>query len=122
MRADQTLKDLRGGADFVSLAKDRSDDTTAQNGGDLGFVGKGDLPPDFEAIMFALKPGGLSDVVELGAGYHIIKLHEKRAPRTVPLAEVRADVKEFLTQGQLKTRLDQFVGETRAKSKIEVLV
>mgnify|MGYP001298852337 FL=1 len=122
VRADQTLKDLRGGADFVSLAKDRSDDTTAQNGGDLGFVGKGDLPPDFEAIMFALKPGGLSDVVELGAGYHIIKLHEKRAPRTVPLAEVRADVKEFLTQGQLKTRLDQFVGETRAKSKIEVLV
>ncbi len=121
-RADQTLKDLRGGADFAAIAKDRSDDTTAADGGDLGFVGKGDLPPDFEKVMLTLKPGGLSDVVELGAGFHIIKLHEKRAPRTVPLEEVRADVKAFLTQSQQKAKLDQFMGETRAKSKIEVLV
>jgi parvulin-like peptidyl-prolyl isomerase len=121
-RADQTLKDLRAGADFAQIAKDRSDDTTATDGGDLGFVGKGDLPPDFEKVMLALKPGEMSDVVELGAGFHIIKLHEKRAPRTVPLEEVRADVKAFLTQSQQKAKLDQFMGETKAKSKIEVLV
>jgi parvulin-like peptidyl-prolyl isomerase len=121
-RAEQTLKDLRAGADFATMARERSDDTTATDGGDLGFVGQGDLPPDFEAVMFSLKPGALSDVVELGAGFHIIKLHETRAPRTVPLEEVRADVREFLTQSQRNARLDAFVDAVRGRSIIEILV
>lgn len=121
-KAQQILKDLRAGADFAALAREHSDDTTGPKGGDLGFVGKGDLPPDFENVVFALKPGSTSEVVDLGAGFHIIRLHERRPARTVPLEEMRAQVKEFLTQDQLRSKLDQFVDQTKAKSKIEILV
>jgi len=120
--ADDVLKQVKAGGDFGALAKKYSADTTAEQGGDLGFVGKGDLPPDFEAVAFNLKPGQTSDVVELGAGYHIIRVTEKRGPRTAPLAEVRNDVKAFMTQGKRQARLDDFVKQLKSKAKIEVLV
>jgi hypothetical protein len=60
--------------------------------------------------------------VELATGLHIVKLHEKRGPRTAPLAEVRENLKQFLLQGQHQTRLDQLMGQIRAKSKVQILV
>jgi parvulin-like peptidyl-prolyl isomerase len=64
----------------------------------------------------------MSGVVELQSGVHIIKVHERRGPRTAPLAEVRDKVKEFLLDGQRQTKLDQLLGQIKAKSKIEILV
>lgn len=121
-RAEQALKEVKQGGDFAAVAKKYSDDTTAENGGDLGFFGKGDLPPDFEAVAFAMKPGQTSDVVELGAGYHIIRVLERRAPRTAPLEEVRNDVKAFLVQGRRQARMEEFLKGLKAKTKIEILV
>lgn len=120
--AAEILKQLRAGADFAKVARDNSNDATAANGGDLGFFGKGDMPPDFEKVAFALKPGTMSGVVELQTGLHIIKVHQRRGPRTAPLAEVRGSVKEFLLNGQRQTKLDQLLGQIKAKSKIEILV
>ena len=120
--AQQILNQLRGGADFTKLAREQSNDPTAANGGDLGFFAKGDLPPDFESVAFGLKPGTMSGVVELQTGLHIIKVHERRGPRTAPLAEVRDSVKEFLLNEQRQTKLDQLLGQIRARSKIQILV
>ena len=120
--AQDTLKQLKAGADFAKLAQERSSDPSAANGGELPFFGRGDLPPDFENVAFGLKPGATSDVVELATGLHIVKLHEKRGPRTAPLAEVRENLKEFLLQGQRQTRLDQLMGQIKAKTKIQILV
>jgi peptidyl-prolyl cis-trans isomerase C len=120
--AAEILKQLRAGADFAKLASENSDDATAAKGGDLGFFGKGDLPPDFEKVAFSLKPGTMSGVVELQTGLHIIKVLERRGPRTAPLAEVRDNVKEFLLNGQRQTKLDQLVGQIKGKSKIQILV
>ena len=120
--ATEILKQLRGGADFAKVASENSDDATAAKGGDLGFFGKGDLPPDFEKVAFSLKPGTMSGVVELQTGLHIIKVHERRGPRTAPLTEVRGNVKEFLENGQRQTKLDALLGQIKAKSKIEILV
>jgi peptidyl-prolyl cis-trans isomerase C len=120
--ASEILKQLRGGADFAKVARENSSDATAANGGDLGFFGKGDMPPDFEKVAFALKPGTMSGVVELQTGLHIIKVHERRGPRTAPLAEVRDNVKEFLVNGQRQTKLDALLGQIKAKSKIQILV
>jgi peptidyl-prolyl cis-trans isomerase C len=120
--ASELLKQLRAGADFAKVARDNSDDGSAANGGDLGFFAKGDMPPDFEKIAFDLKPGTMSGVVELQTGLHIIKVHERRAPRTAPLAEVRENVKQFLLDGQRQTKLDALLGQIKAKSKIQILV
>jgi len=120
--ASELLKQLRAGADFAKLARENSNDANAANGGDLGFFGKGDMPPDFEKVAFDLKPGTMSGVVELQTGLHIIKVHERRGPRTAPLAEVRDNVKEFLLNGQRQTKLNQLLGQIKAKGKIEILV
>ncbi|MBZ5714730.1 peptidylprolyl isomerase [Nannocystis pusilla] len=61
------------GADFEALAKKRSEDSSAERGGDLGSVGRGMFAPAFEAAAFALKPGELSAVVETDFGFHVIQ-------------------------------------------------
>jgi len=122
-KAQAVLKQVRGGGDFAALARAESQDTgSAQNGGDLGFFPKGQMTPPFEEAAFRTKPGAVSAVVETPFGFHIIKVHERRAPRTAPLAEVGVQIKNFLEQGQRQQKLEQFVEQVKTKSKIEILV
>lgn len=67
------------GEDFATLAILYSQDPgSARAGGELGFIGRGDLVKDFEAASFKLKPGELSDIIETEYGYHLIKLIQRR--------------------------------------------
>jgi hypothetical protein len=60
--------------------------------------------------------------VESTIGFHIIRLHERRAPRTEPFAEVSGQIKEFLAGQQQAAKLGEFVDRVKAKSKIEIFV
>jgi peptidyl-prolyl cis-trans isomerase C len=122
-KAQAVLKQVRGGADFAAVAKAQSQDPgSAQNGGDLGFFPKGQMTPAFEEAAFTLKPGALSGLVETPFGFHIIKVHERRGARTAPFAEVSAQIKDFLAQGQREAKLQQFVDQVKSKGKVEILV
>lgn len=67
------------GEDFATLAKKYSaDPSVVANGGDMGFVGRGQMVPEFEAMSFKLKPGEISMPVETDFGFHIIQLLERR--------------------------------------------
>lgn len=122
-KAEAVLKQVKAGADFAKLAKEQSQDPgTAAGGGDLGFFPKGQTDPAFEAAAFALKPGGLSEVVESQFGYHVIKLHEHRAARTAPLEEVSGQIREFLTNQQRDTKIQAFIEQAKAKRKVQILV
>lgn len=67
------------GEDFATLAKKYSaDPSVVANGGDMGFVGRGQMVPEFEAMSFKLKPGEISMPVETEFGFHIIQLLERR--------------------------------------------
>ncbi|HEX3534534.1 MAG TPA: peptidylprolyl isomerase [Gemmatimonadaceae bacterium] len=85
-RADSLLVEIRKGGDFELIAKRESmDPGTKQLGGDLGWNRRGSgLVPEFEAMMFALRPGEVSPVIETAFGYHIIKVDR------VQSAEVKA--------------------------------
>ena len=85
-RADSLLAEIRKGGDFEQIAKRESmDPSTKQLGGDLGWNRRGGgLVPEFEAVMFALRPGEVSPVVETAFGYHIIRVDR------VQSAEVKA--------------------------------
>ena len=75
------LDKARSGEDFGLLAKTYSDDGSADNGGDLGWFGHGDMVADFEEAAFALSPGDISDIVETQFGYHLIKCTDKQGDR-----------------------------------------
>jgi peptidyl-prolyl cis-trans isomerase SurA len=83
---DSLLVEIRKGGDFEQIAKRESmDPGTKQLGGDLGWNRRGSgLVPEFEAMMFALRPGDVSPVIETAFGYHIIKVDR------VQSAEVKA--------------------------------
>ena len=122
-KADEVLKRAKAGEDFAALAKEFSTDPGSKDkGGDLGWFGHGQMVPEFEKAAFALQPGQISDIVESQFGFHIIKVQERRAPRTVPFAEVSPQIKDFLTQNQRETKLQQFIEQKKAKTKIEILV
>jgi len=121
--ATAVLAEIKKGGDFAALAKQHSQDAgSAANGGDLGFVPRGQTSPVFEQAAFALKPGQMSGVVESPFGYHIIKVAAHRDARTVPLQEVKPQVQEFLTQQQMQQKTEAYVTKLKAKAKIDVLM
>ncbi|KPL12450.1 MAG: hypothetical protein AMS26_17720 [Bacteroides sp. SM23_62] len=81
----QTLLDLRrrilDGQKFTTLAVLYSEGPSASKGGEIGFMGKGELDPEYAKAAFSLKEGGVSTIVESSFGYHIIQLIERREER-----------------------------------------
>jgi peptidyl-prolyl cis-trans isomerase C len=115
-------KQLQGGADFATVAKEKSQDGSAANGGDLNVFRKGQMVEPFQKAVEALKVGETSGIVETQFGYHIIKLTDKQAARTVPLAEVSTRIGQFLTMRAQQEKANEFVQGLKAKSKIEILI
>jgi peptidyl-prolyl cis-trans isomerase D len=89
-KAEELLKQIKGGADFAELAKKNSEDPgSAEKGGELGFVTHGQMVPNFEKAAFALKQGETSGVVETEYGYHILQSEEKQDAHTESFEEAR---------------------------------
>lgn len=119
-KIERLLAQAKKGADFAELARKHSQDASAARGGDLGFFPRGALVPPFEAAAFALKPGGLSGVVETPFGFHIIKLEERRAEALVPEAEVSGQIRDYLLRVKRARILQDRIGELREAAKIEI--
>ena len=77
-RLAEIKRRIEGGADFAAQAKLYSEDGSASQGGDLGWVSPGAFVPEFERVMNALKIGQLSDPVQTEFGWHLIQVSERR--------------------------------------------
>ena len=121
-KAEKLKKELTGGADFAALAKGNSSCPSSQQGGDLGFFGKGQMVPAFEKAAFSLKPGEISDVVETQFGYHIIKLTEKKAAEAVAFKDAKARIEEFLNGQKINEAIQAYIADARKSAKIEILL
>jgi peptidyl-prolyl cis-trans isomerase D len=94
-RAEQIAERVRGGEDFEALAAELSDDPgTAEQGGDLGWIGPGMLVGPFEDALFAMETGEVRGPVQTDFGYHIIRLDDIRAGEEQSFAEVRDQLLE----------------------------
>lgn len=122
-KAEQVLGEVKAGQDFAALAKQHSADPgSAANGGDLGFFQQGQMVGPFNDAAFTVAPGTTSDLVETDFGFHIIKVIEKKAGRTIPLEEVKPQVEQYLERLNRQQQTDAFVNGLKAKGKIEVLI
>ena len=89
-KADDLLNQLHHGGDFSDLAKKNSEDTgSAEKGGELGWIVKGQTVPGFEKAAFSLKPGETSGVIETEYGYHILQVEDRQAAHTQAFDEVK---------------------------------
>ncbi|HTY80891.1 MAG TPA: SurA N-terminal domain-containing protein [Candidatus Bathyarchaeia archaeon] len=97
-KVEEAIRRAKAGEDFGKLARELSEDTaTANQGGDLGFVGKGEMVPQFEEAVFALKKGEISpQPVRTPFGYHAIKVVDVQDGGLQPFREVAARIKERL--------------------------
>jgi peptidyl-prolyl cis-trans isomerase C len=121
--AEAVLKRVKAGEDFAALAKQYSKDPgSAAVGGDLNFFPRGQMVPPFDAAVFTMKPGEISNLVETDFGFHIIKLTERRTDRVVPLAEVKDRLSEFLKQRKQRELVEQYLLSLKAKYRVEVLL
>lgn len=106
-KAESILAKLKGGADFATLAQENSEDIgSAKSGGDLGWIEKGVMDPEFEKAVFDLKEkGDVSEIVKSDFGYHIIELENVKQAQAKPYSEVVASIKSDLLD---EKAVDQF--------------
>jgi peptidyl-prolyl cis-trans isomerase D len=111
-KVEDVIKRAKGGEDFAKLAREISEDkASAVQGGDLGFVGAGELVAPFEQAAFALKKGEISAPVRTPFGYHAIRVLDVKEGGKMPLKEVAPKIKETLgaqkSEQAAQTRADE---------------
>jgi peptidyl-prolyl cis-trans isomerase C len=123
---EQEAKDiyiqLLQGADFATLAKDRSKAGSAKNGGDLGFIARGKKSAAFDNAAFSdtLDVGSISSIFRGTDGYYILKLEAKRGGKVKPLSEIWDDIKRGLTFLNQQSKLENLISKLSTQTKIEI--
>lgn len=100
-KAREVLAQIKAGADFAEQAKNNSEDSTAANGGELGWIIRQQTVKEFEDAAFSLKPGQVSEIVKTSYGFHIIKIAEKQTAHLQTFEEVKDQIREQLARQQL---------------------
>lgn len=117
---EEILRKNYTGEKFEDLAKEYSEDTKAESGGDLGYVARGDLIPEIEKVIFSLKSGEMSPVIETEMGFHLFMVEEKQAKRTKTFNEVREKIKDMLYHKQTVERFKEWMAELKSKAYISI--
>ena len=115
--AKAIIEQLKNGADFAALAKEKSKDPGAADGGDLGYFTKEQMVPEFADVAFKMYPGQLSNPVKTAFGWHIIKLEDKRTKPIPEFEKVREQIEAFL----MRKAQTEYVAKLRQGAKIERL-
>ena len=115
--AKAILEQLKGGADFATVAKEKSKDPGAAEGGDLGYFTKDQMVPEFADVAFKMYPGQLSNPVKTQFGWHVIKLEDKRTRQPPEFEKVKDQIEAYLAR---KAQSD-FIAKLRQSAKVERL-
>jgi peptidyl-prolyl cis-trans isomerase D len=123
-KAEDVLKKAKSGANFGDLAKQYSEDTTKDKGGDLDWIVRGQTVPEFEQVAFSLPKGSVSDLVKTQYGFHIIKVIDRQTARTQTLDEVLPQILAALQEDQAQRAADdlsaQIAGEIRRSGRVSI--
>jgi peptidyl-prolyl cis-trans isomerase D len=114
-KAEDVLKKAKSGANFGELAKQYSEDTSKDKGGDLDWIVRGQTVPEFEQAAFTLPIGSVSDLVKTQYGFHIVKVLDRQAARTQTLDEVFPQILGALQEDQAQRAADDLSGQISAE-------
>jgi peptidyl-prolyl cis-trans isomerase SurA len=118
-KAEGALASLKQGAPFGPLARKVSAGPTAADGGELGWVRRGDTVPEFEAAAFLLDKGRTSEVVETRVGYHVIQVEDKRPARKLTYEESKEAIRSKLSQDLIETEFGEWMKKLRDNAYVE---
>jgi peptidyl-prolyl cis-trans isomerase C len=121
-KAEEVKGQLQNGADFAELAKEFSQDPAgAENGGDLGCLGKGETVPSFEEAVFNARQGEIVGPVESEFGYHLIEVTDIKERSTQPLSEVETQIREQLSTDEQAQKFSAWVQEQKEQRDVKYL-
>ncbi len=119
-RIESIREELLAGADFAELAREHSEDGSAQQGGDLGTFGPGQMVPEFEQAAFGLEEGEISEVVRTQFGFHIIQVTERMDSGMIAIEDVSQSIELYLGQVRQADALEEYVDRLREEADIVI--
>jgi len=119
--ANQIEDKLKRGQSFEDLSSQFSLAPNAKKGGEIGFVGRGELPKMFEDEIFALKPGSVSGVIRTDSSFHIFKVDERRPPGVIPFSAAAPVLRERLKEEEVRNRIAELVARARKEMAVAIL-
>lgn len=124
VKEEKEAQDIKGeldnGAAFEELAEKNSQCPSGQKGGDLGFFGKGQMVPEFEAAAFSQEVGVVSEPVKTNFGYHLIKVTEVTPETKHGFEEVKGDIENHLKQKIVDSLIGEELASLRGKADIVI--
>jgi parvulin-like peptidyl-prolyl isomerase len=119
--AQELVQQLKGGASFADLSGKHSVAANAKRGGEIGFVGRGQLPKMFEDAIFGLKAGQSSDVIRTDSSFHIFQVDERRPAGMLDIHAAEPLIRGRLKEDALREHMVQVVARSRREMQIAVL-
>jgi peptidyl-prolyl cis-trans isomerase C len=119
--ANSVYEKLKKGEDFAKIAKQSSlDPGSAKNGGDLGYLAKGQMKPEIESVAVKLKVGQFSPPVKIPGGYLLVKVTDKKLGKPLEFDKVKNLIAQRLAAEKQKTAFDSYLDELRKTYKVEM--
>lgn len=119
-KAQQVVQKLKLGADFEQMARVYSEGPNGEDGGDMGYVEKGQMLPEIDKVIFGMKESEISDPVKTDIGYHILMVKDITPPREKQLEEVSDMIGEIIFRKKFNQKLDEFLNRLRENAYISI--
>jgi parvulin-like peptidyl-prolyl isomerase len=113
-------QELKNGMSFADAAKQYSEGMKAADGGDVGFIKRGDLIADFDDILFSLAVGERTRILETEVGYHLFVVEAKQEQKVIPMTEVKDDIEAIIFREKAKERFSKWMEELKAGAYISI--
>ncbi len=121
-KADDVLAKIKAGGDFAELAKKNSDDPgSAEKGGELGWINRGQTVPEFEKTAFSLKKGETSGLVQSSYGFHIIQLEDRHDAHVKTVEEVKLEIEPIIRQQKAARMAEDMANSLLSQAKSQGL-
>jgi parvulin-like peptidyl-prolyl isomerase len=109
---------IKGGEDFAAVALDVSLSPDGENGGDLGYFARGEMPQEFDAVTFTLAAGKVSTVIETTYGFHLFLVTDRRESHRRNTDEARRHINSLLTAKKAELAFEKWLAGLRAGADI----